>query len=110
MAANNVVTLTDFNFDTEVLKSDIPVLVDFWAPWCGPCKAVAPTIEQLATEYGGKVKVGKLDIDQSQVVAQRYQISGIPTFLVFKAGKEVGKIVGAKPKREFVSLLDRNLG
>ena len=80
---------TDANFETEVLKSDLPVLVDFWAEWCGPCKMIAPTIEQLAGEYEGKLKVGKIDVDVHQQMAMKYNVRGIPTLLIFKDGKPV---------------------
>ena len=89
---------TDANFETEVLKSDLPVLVDFWAEWCGPCKMIAPTIEQLAGEYEGKLKVGKIDVDVHQQMAMKYNVRGIPTLLIFKNGEPAGMQVGAKPK------------
>ena len=99
MASNDVVTLEDGTFDAEVLKSDIPVLVDFWAVWCGPCKAIAPTVEQIAKEWKGKVKVAKMDIDHNQKVAQQYNIRSIPTLLVFKGGKVVDTVIGADKTR-----------
>ncbi len=99
MASNDVVTLEDGTFDNEVLKSDIPVLVDFWAVWCGPCKAIAPTVDQIASEFKGKVKVGKMDIDKHQAVAQKYNIRSIPTLLVFKGGKVVDTVIGADKTR-----------
>jgi thioredoxin 1 len=99
MASNDVVTLEDGTFDNEVLKSEIPVLVDFWATWCGPCKAIAPVVEQIATDFKGKVKVGKMDIDKHQGVAQKYNIRSIPTLLVFKGGKVVDTVVGADRTR-----------
>ena len=99
MASNDVVTLEDGTFDAEVLKSEIPVLVDFWATWCGPCKAIAPVVEQIATEFKGKVKVGKMDIDKHQGVAQKYNIRSIPTLLVFKGGQVVDTVVGADRTR-----------
>ena len=99
MASNDVVTLEDGTFDAEVLKSDIPVLVDFWAVWCGPCKAIAPTVEQIAKEWKGKVKVAKMDIDHNQKVAQQYNIRSIPTLLVFKGGKVVDTVIGADKSR-----------
>lgn len=98
MASNDVVTLQDATFDSEVLKSDIPVLVDFWAVWCGPCKAIAPTVEDLAKQYRGKVKVAKMDVDEHQKVPQQYGIKSIPTLLVFKGGRVVDTIVGAVPR------------
>lgn len=99
MASNDVVTLEDGTFENEVLKSDLPVLVDFWATWCGPCKAIAPVVEQIATDFKGKVKVGKMDIDKHQGVAQKYNIRSIPTLLVFKGGKVVDTVIGADRTR-----------
>ncbi len=99
MASNDIVTLEDGTFENEVLKSDIPVLVDFWATWCGPCKAIAPVVEQIATDFKGKVKVGKMDIDKHQVVAQKFNIRSIPTLLVFKGGKVVDTVIGADRTR-----------
>ena len=99
MASNDVVTLEDGTFDTEVLKSEIPVLVDFWATWCGPCKAIAPVVEQIAVDFKGKVKVGKMDIDKHQGVAQKYNVRSIPTLLVFKGGKVVDTVIGADRTR-----------
>ncbi len=99
MASNDVVTLEDGTFDNEVLKSDIPVLVDFWATWCGPCKAIAPVVEQIAVDFKGKVKVGKMDIDKHQGVAQKFNIRSIPTLLVFKGGKVVDTVIGADRTR-----------
>ena len=94
MASSDVVTLEDGTFENEVLKSEIPVLVDFWAEWCGPCKAIAPFVDQIAADFKGKVKVGKLDVDHSRAVAGRYNIRSIPTLLVFKGGKVVDTVVG----------------
>ena len=98
MAAQNVHEFTDGNFDAEVLKSDKPTLVDFWAVWCGPCRAIAPIVEHLATQYDGKVKVGKLDVDHNQGVAAKYGIRSIPALLLFKGGKVVDQLVGAGPQ------------
>jgi thioredoxin 1 len=95
MASPDVVTLQDSTFDQEVLKSDLPVLVDFWAVWCGPCKAIAPAVEDLAKRYKGKLKVGKMDVDEHQQVPQAFQIRSIPTLLIFKGGKVVGTVIGA---------------
>lgn len=94
------VVLTDSNFDNEVLKSPIPVLVDFWATWCGPCQMIAPVLEEIAKEFEGKIKVGKLNVDENQKIAAQFGISAIPTLLIFKNGQEVKKIVGfsGKPK------------
>ncbi len=99
MASNDIVTLKDATFDQEVLKSETPVLVDFWAVWCGPCKAIAPVVDDLATRYKGKLKVGKMDVDDQQAVAQQYGIRSIPTLLVFKGGRVVDTIVGADRTR-----------
>lgn len=104
MASANVVTLEDGTFDQEVLKSEIPVLVDFWAVWCGPCKAIAPVVDQIALDFKGKVKVGKMDIDQHQRVAQQYNIRSIPTLLVFKGGRVVDTVVGADKSRLLESI------
>jgi thioredoxin 1 len=109
MASSDVVTLQDGTFDAEVLKSDIPVLVDFWAVWCGPCKAVAPAVEELAKQYKGKVKVAKMDVDEHQQVPQQYGIRSIPTLLVFKGGRVVDTIVGAVPKSKLEDSLKKVL-
>ena len=98
--------LTDTNFEGEVIKSDRPVLVDFWAPWCGPCRMLGPVVEEISKEYDGKVKVGKLNTDDNTQAATRYHISALPTLLFFKGGKEVDKIVGVLPKPEIKKRLD----
>ena len=103
------IEITDANFEEEVIKSDIPVLIDFWAVWCGPCKAIAPLVEEIATEYDGKVKVGKLDIDNNQAVSVKYGIRSIPTLLIFKEGKIVDQIVGVVPKAQIISKLDPHI-
>jgi thioredoxin 1 len=103
------VTLTNDNFETEVVKSDIPVLVDFWAPWCGPCKALAPIMEQLAAEYTGKLKIGKLDIDENNELAIKFGVRSIPTMLFFKGGQPVDKMVGAVPKAQIIQRLGQIL-
>lgn len=100
------VTLTDENFAKEVLESNIPVLVDFWAVWCGPCRMVAPVVEALATEYQGRAKVAKLDVDSAQKTATEYGIRSIPTLLIFKGGKVADQVIGAVPKKQIVEKLD----
>ena len=107
--AHNTLTFTDDSFDQEVLRSDIPVLVDFWAEWCGPCRAMAPTIDLVAREYAGRVKVGKLDVDANGVTAMRYNIRGIPTLLLFKGGQVVEHCVGAIGKADVQRMLDAHV-
>ncbi|MED5416408.1 MAG: thioredoxin [Candidatus Latescibacterota bacterium] len=100
------ITLTDDNFDNEVVKSDQPVLVDFWASWCGPCRMVAPIVEELVSEYDGRAKVGKLDVDAAQKTAGEYGIRSIPTLLIFKDGKVADQVIGAGPKTQITEKLD----
>jgi thioredoxin 1 len=107
MAAELAVTGSEF--DEQVLKSEVPVLVDFWAPWCGPCKAIGPSIEELATDYAGKAKVFKVDVDVDNELAVQYGVMSIPALLVFKGGKVVDKMVGAAPKPVIAALIDRAL-
>ena len=109
MASNDLVILQDSTFEQEVLKSDIPVLVDFWAVWCGPCKAIAPTVEELAKQYKGKVKVAKMDVDEHQHVPQQYGIRSIPTLLLFKGGRVVDTIVGAVPRSKLEESMKKAL-
>jgi thioredoxin 1 len=110
MAAENVQTFTDTNFDQSVLQSGQPVLVDFWAEWCGPCKRLGPTIDQLASEYNGKVTVGKLNVDENPNTAIKFQIRGIPAVMLFKGGQIVESVVGLAPKEEFKKVLDKHVG
>ncbi|MBL8849241.1 MAG: thioredoxin [Planctomycetaceae bacterium] len=107
--AGNLLELTDANFDTEVLKSEQPVLVDFWAPWCGPCRMIAPAVEEIANEYQGKVRVGKLNTDQARQAAINYRIQSIPTLLLFKDGKPAEQLLGAVPKQQITAMLDRHV-
>jgi thioredoxin 1 len=107
MSAANVLTVTEKNFDEEVLKSAVPVLVDFWAEWCGPCKMIGPIIDELATEFSGRVKVGKVNVDDQQQLAAQFKISSIPTLLIFKGGQVVDQMMGARSKRDFKAALDK---
>ena len=109
MANPNVNEVSDSTFEGDILKSAVPVLVDFWAPWCGPCRSVAPIVEDLANQYAGKLKVAKINVDESTEVAMRYQITSIPTFILFKNGQVADRALGALPRSEFVKLIDRNL-
>lgn len=105
MAGAGIIEVSDASFEQDVIQSELPVLVDFWAGWCGPCKALAPTVDQVASEYAGRVKVAKLDVDHNQASAMRFGIRGIPALLVFKGGKVVDQIVGYVPKE----MIDRSL-
>jgi len=109
MSNANVAQVSDASFEGDILKSSVPVLVDFWAPWCGPCRSVAPIVDDLATQYAGKLKVAKVNVDESSDVAMRYQVTSIPTFILFKNGQVADRALGALPKSEFVKLIDRNL-
>jgi thioredoxin 1 len=107
MTSPLIVTLTQENFAQQVLQSPAPVLVDFWAEWCGPCKMIAPLLDELADEYDGKVKVGKVNVDEQQSLAAEYGVRAIPTLLVFQNGQVADQIVGARSKRDFKASLDR---
>jgi len=107
--AGAVLELSDKSFDQEVVKSNTPVLVDYWAAWCGPCRMIAPMVEELAGKYQGKMKFGKLNVDDHPQAAAQYRIMNIPTLLLFKGGKEVDRIIGAQPKEELVRRIEKVL-
>ena len=109
MASQNVKTFTDGNFAKEVINSSTPTLVDFWATWCAPCRAIAPHVEAMADQYQGRLQVGKVDIDSNQKIANDYQIRSIPTLLLFQGGKVVGQIVGAVSKSKIEELVGKHL-
>ena len=106
MAAANVTHVTDANFEQEVLKSSTPVLIDFWAPWCGPCRAIAPMVEDLAGEYAGRLKVVKINVDDNPQTPSRYSVRGIPNLLIIRGGEVKEQIVGAVPKAQLVKAVD----
>jgi thioredoxin 1 len=110
MASTNIITLTDENFEKEVLKSFNPVLVDFWAEWCGPCKMIAPILDELADEYSGRVSIAKLNIDEHQTLATQYGVRAIPTLLLFHNGEVAEQIVGLRSKRDLKASFDKLLG
>ncbi len=109
MAGENTLEFTEDNFEAEVLQADVPVLVDFWAEWCQPCLMLAPTLEELAADYKGRVKVGKLNVDNAQKIAAQYGIQNIPTVLLFDGGTQVEKIVGARQKQDYQTLIDARI-
>ena len=112
MASENIIVVTADNFETEVLQSDVPVFVDFWAPWCGPCKMLGPVIDQLADEYAGKAKVAKIDIDADDATKQlavTHGVNGIPALMMFKGGEKVGELIGGQPKPALSGMIDEGL-
>ena len=109
MASEHTLTFTDGNFDTDVLKASTPVLVDFWAEWCGPCRALAPAISAVAEDYVGKVSVGKLNVDDNPSITQKYFVRGIPTVILFKNGEVVDQVVGLVDKNAFKQMVDKHL-
>lgn len=109
MAGQDTLTFDEDNFEAQVLKADVPVLVDFWAQWCGPCQILGPTIDELATEYHGKVKVGKVDVDSAGALAAKFGVQNIPTVLLFDKGQLAERLVGAKHKRDYKVILDKRV-
>lgn len=109
MASANVIEVTDDNFEADVAKSEQPVLVDFWAAWCAPCRAIAPHVEALADQYAGQVKVGKCDIDSNPMVPSKYEVRSIPTLLMFKGGQVIGQLVGAVPRPKLEEFIKKAL-
>lgn len=109
MANEKVVILDSNNFEEEVINSDIPVLVDFWAAWCGPCRMIAPIIDQLADEFQGKAKIGKVNVDEERDLASQYRIMSIPTLILFKDGKIVDQVMGVRPKADLAKFIQRAL-
>lgn len=107
MAGEEIVQINDSSFESEVLRSDVPVLVDFWAPWCGPCRILAPLVEEIATSHAGRLKVAKVNVDDNEETAIRYGIRSIPTLIVFKDGKALDQIIGAVPKSEIEKLVSK---
>ena len=109
MSSENILELTTSNFDDETKKTDAPILVDFWAEWCGPCRMVAPVLEQLAKDYAGKARVGKVNVDEHSAIAARFGVQSIPTLLLFKQGKVVEQYIGATSKDVLAKILDKHL-
>jgi thioredoxin 1 len=107
--SENITTLTDATFDETVSSSDVPVLVDFWAEWCGPCKVIAPILEEIATEQAGRVKIAKINIDENLEVTRRFEVMSIPTLLLFKDGEAVQRLIGAKPKGQLLQEISAHL-
>jgi len=109
MAASNILVLTAENFPAQVLQSTKPVLVDFWAEWCGPCKMIAPVLDELAAEFDGRVSIGKINVDEQQALASQFGVQGIPTLLIFKGGQVIDQVVGLRGKKDLQSRLERAL-
>lgn len=109
MASANVVEITDTNFNSEVLESDVPVLVDFWATWCGPCRAISPIVDEIADEFAGKLKVGKVEADKNAQTASNYRVTAIPALFIFKGGEIVERHTGATNKQRLISMLSAHL-
>jgi len=109
MASDKILNISSDNFETEVLGADVPVLVDFWAAWCGPCKMVAPVLEELAEQMHGKVRIAKVNVDENQDIAVKFQVSSIPTFILFKDGEAADRMLGAMPKGAFEQFIDRHI-
>ena len=107
--SENILHVTDSTFEPEVLKSDLPVLVDYWAEWCGPCKAIAPMLEEVAKDYGGKIRIAKLNVDENSATATKYGIRGIPTLMLFKAGDVAAQKIGALSKSQLTEFVESNL-
>ncbi|MGB3562623.1 MAG: thioredoxin [Thermoanaerobaculia bacterium] len=109
MASDKILNISSDNFETEVLGADVPVLVDFWAAWCGPCRMVAPVLEELAEQMHGKVRIAKVNVDENQDIAVQFQVSSIPTFILFKNGEAADRMLGAMPKGAFEQFIDRHI-
>ena len=109
MASEKILNISSDNFEQEVLGADVPVLVDFWAAWCGPCRMVAPVLEELADEMEGKVRIAKVNVDENQDIAVQFQVSSIPTFILFKDGEAADRMLGAMPKGAFEQFIDRHI-
>jgi thioredoxin 1 len=109
MASDAIIELSDSTFETEVVNSDLPVLVDFWAPWCGPCRAIAPIVEEISSSYEGKIKVGRMNVDENQSTTMKFGIRSIPTIIMFKDGEAVDQIIGAVPKGEIERVVEKSL-
>ena len=109
MASDAIIELSDSTFESEVVNSDLPVLVDFWAPWCGPCRDIAPIVEEISSSYEGKIKVGRMNVDENQSTTMKFGIRSIPTIIMFKDGEAVDQIIGAVPKGEIERVVDKSL-